>query len=90
MLFQKFLPCGLSLPLRRWLNPVSPEDGGNPSVTHIVTQMGERALGAPITPAEVLSRDAHNQGLNLLRRQRSAGSPLLAPVVRSLRMTMQG
>src|SRR5262249_28467210 len=81
MLFQEFLPGGLSFPLRRRLNPVSHEDVGYRPAAHIVTQIGERALDAPVTPGAILGRDASNQSLDFLRRPRSAGPPFLAPVV---------
>src|SRR5262249_32753014 len=41
----------------------------------------KRVWDSPITPGAILVRQAHDQSLDLVRRLRPAGSPLLAPIV---------
>src|SRR5205085_10505214 len=71
----------LSFPLRRWLNSVPRQDRSDRAATEVVPQLSECTLDSPIAPSAVLIRQAHDQRLNLIRRPRSSGAPLLAAVV---------
>ena len=78
---QEGLPCCLAPALRRWLDPVRPEDPGNGRVRDPVPQVCQRAVYTLVAPARTLSRQPQDQLHDLVGYRRPPPASAAAAVV---------
>src|SRR5215470_14542258 len=81
MLLQELLPRGLPLSLWGRLDAVPRQDVCNRAAANLMTQIGKRTLDSSITPAAILTGEAHDQSFNLFGLPGSAWAALITPIV---------
>ena len=77
----KLLPGRLPASLRRWFDPMRLQNRCNGAAANTVSEIGQRALGAPVTPIPVLLDHSNHQRLDLDGDGRPSWSPLGGAVV---------